>query len=149
MTLEPLLAELQAKGVTLQAEEGMLRVKPASLLDPATLELLRQHKLALLALLEPVRDAPQDDCPQHWTHIPELPPKGARALTGTPEKPERYRVSLFGTWYIIRFEPSISETHVSVTCAQAKRRMFADLNEFYRWAWAEMYASSLTYRETN
>ena len=149
MTLEPLLAELQAKGVTLQAEEGMLRVKPASLLDPETLELLKHHKAALLTLLEPIRDAPQDDCPSHWTHIPLLPPKGARALTGTPDKPERYRVKLCGVWYIIRFEPTISETHIGVTCAQARRRMFADLSEFYRWAWAEIYASSLIYRETN
>ena len=79
----------------------------------------------------------------------ELPPKGARAFTGVPEKPERYRVKLFGTWYLLRFEPTISEAHISVTCAEAKRRMFADLNEFYRWAWVEKYSQELSYREVN
>lgn len=63
-------------------------------------------------LLEPVRDAVQDGSPSHWTHIPCLPPKGAKALTGTPEKLQHYRVKLFGTWYLLRFEPSISETRV-------------------------------------
>ena len=52
MRLEPLLAKLRAEGVTLQAEEGMVRVKPASSLSPEVLEFLKTHKPALLIHLQ-------------------------------------------------------------------------------------------------
>ena len=58
-------------------------------------------------------------------------------------------MKLFGMWYIVRFEPTISETHISVTDTTPKRRMFADLSEFYRWAWAEAYVSELTFKDVN
>ena len=149
MSTAEVLDLLWARGVHLEPVGGKLRVHAKVKPDAGIYDLIRQHKPALLALLEPLRDAKQDDCPRHWTHIPEFPPKGARALTGVPENPERYRVKLFGVWYLLRFGPTISETQVSVTCSQAKRRMFADLNEFYRWAWAEWYAQELSYREVN
>jgi hypothetical protein len=73
-----------------------------------------------------------------------LPPKGARL-----EDTGRYRVQLFGVWYLLRLETTISETTISVVDADLKRRMFADLHEFYRWAWAESHAYALTYRQVN
>jgi hypothetical protein len=46
-------------------------------------------------------------------------------------------------------EPTISETTIAVVDTDLKRRMFADLHEFYRGAWAESHAYALTYREVN
>ena len=147
MSTAEFLDLLRARGIHLEPVGGKLRVHAEGKPDAETYELIRQHKRALLALLEPARDASQDDCPPHWTHILLLPPKGARAFTGVPEKPERYRVKLFGMWYLLRFEPTISATHIRVTCAEAKCLMFADLNEFYRWA--EKHVAGLSYQVTN
>ena len=51
MTPEALVAELRARGVELRAVGDRLRYKPASALTPADVEVLRQHKAAVLALL--------------------------------------------------------------------------------------------------
>jgi hypothetical protein len=144
VTAHELLAALQARGVTLTADGGKLKARPASALDEGTLELLKQHKAALLSLLDPQRDT-DAGCPEHWRHLPVLPPKGA-----TLDDPNgRWRVKLFGTWYIVSLKPDISPTHVHVTDQDTVRRMFASLHEFYRWAWAEHYAPTLRYREVN
>lgn len=128
-----LLATLRAQGVYLEPAGDKLRVQPASKLDTVTLELLKQHKAALLALLNQ-RDADTEGCPEHWLHIALIPPKGSSLDTQ-----DRYRVKLFGCWYLIRHLPDISPTHVHVTSQDTVRRMFASLEEFYRWAWAEHY----------
>jgi hypothetical protein len=76
-------------------------------------------------------------CPNHWLHIPLLP---SRVTTmDSEQKGKRYRVNLFTRWYIIRFCPNISNEHVEVTGDDKKHRAFANLDEFYRWAWAENY----------
>ena len=151
MTPTELLKDLTAKGIQLEpTSRGTLRIRAASPPDDVTYELIRQHKPALLDLLVPHRDPNEEDCPEHWLHIPMLPPKGSKADVVLPNgQGARYRVKLFGMWYIIRCEPTISETHVSTVDTHRKRRMFADLHEFYRWAWAEMYISRLTWRVVN
>jgi hypothetical protein len=148
MNLDALLTTLRERGVTLTTDGGQLRVRPASKVDGLTLELLRQHKAALLALLQPARTPGDDGCPDHWLHIPMLPPKGS-SISADDAHGGRYRVKLFGRWYLVRCEPTISPTHVRVTDQDAVRRMFANLHEFYRWAWAETYAQALRFREVN
>lgn len=145
MSADDLLADLAAKGIQLEPNGDKLRVHAAEQPDEMTYDLIRRHKADLLALLQPER-TPGDpwlakDCPEHWRHIPVLPPKGT-VLTDSA----RYRVQLFNVWYIVHREPNISESHVSTVDTNSKRRMFADLHEFYRWAWAETHARGLTYR---
>ena len=136
-----LLAELRARGIQLEPAGDKLRFTPADAVTPELREAIRQHKAALLSLLNPQRDTDIEGCPEHWLHIPLLPPKGSSLDTQ-----DRYRVKLFGCWYIARHLPDISPTHVHVTDQNTVRRMFADLHEFYRWAWAEHYLGS---RELN
>ena len=76
-SLKPLLTHLQSRGITVTVENGMLNLRPASRLDPGTVELLRQHKHALVALLRPSRDTAGDDCPDHWLFISPSCPRGA------------------------------------------------------------------------
>jgi hypothetical protein len=79
-----------------------------------------------------------------------LPPKAQQALTQNADgEGSRYRVNLFGQWYIIRFCPNISVDQIDVTCTASKHRPFADLNEFYRWAWAETLYTDLVFRSVN
>lgn len=144
MTADELLADLTAKGIQLEVSGDKLRVYAAERPDEVTYALIRAHKAALLTLLNPARTPGEEDCPEHWRHVPMLPAKGER-LVGVG----RHRVKLFGLWYLLRLMPTISETHVSVVDAKGKRRVFADLHELYRWAWAEQYAHTLTYREVN
>ena len=68
MSTAEVLDLLQARGESLEPVGGKLRVHDKEKPDADTSELIRQHKPALLALLEPLRDASQDDCPPHWTH---------------------------------------------------------------------------------
>lgn len=148
-TAAKLLHNLARQGFKLEPHGDTLRVAPSEALTDDLRQCIRTHKAALLALLEPLRSPGAEDYPTYWAHIPELPPKGVQAATGTPDKPARYRVCLFGKWYQLRFEPGITKTTVSVVDIETKRRMFADLSEFYRWAWAEAYVSELTFREMN
>jgi hypothetical protein len=144
MTADDLLAELTAKGIQLEPNGDKLRVHAAERPDEGVYNLIRAHKAALLALLQPARTPGDDGCPAHWEHLPMLPAKGERL-----EGDGRHRVQLFGVWYLLRLETTISETTISAVDAEQKRRMFADLHEFYRWAWAESHAYALTYREVN
>lgn len=146
MSVHELLAVLRERGVTLTADGEKLKARPAAAIDEGVLELLKQHKAALLALLNPQRDADQEDCPPHWRHIPMLPPKGS-SISALDELKGRYRVKLFGRWYLIRCEATVEA--VAVVDSEGKRRMFADLHELYRWAWAEHYGPMLRYREIN
>lgn len=148
-TAAELLSHLTRQGFRLEVRGEALRVSPKEALTNDLRQSIKALKPALLALLEPARSPETEGYPKHWEHIPELPAKGAWAIMGTPETPARYRVCLFGRWYLLRFEPTISETTVSLVDSQTKRRMFADISEFYRWAWAEAYAAELTFRETN
>lgn len=143
MSFAELLSELTCRGFQLKAEGDVLSVFPSDSLTQDLRRAIKAHKPSLLALLVPQRDPSLDGCPCYWKDIPELPPRKARAVPGTAEQPERYRVRLFGMWYLIRFEPTISEEQVSITCAGSKRRMFASLSEFYRWAWAEHHIAEL------
>ena len=59
MTAAALVADLQARGVTLTPDGDILRVKPVSLLTPYELETLRARKPEVLALLtSPVAGPP-------------------------------------------------------------------------------------------
>ena len=149
MNAADLLSELTSKGFKLEPAGEALRVSPREALTDDLRQSIKALKPALLALLAPARTPDLEGCPDHWRHIPELPPKGAQAATGTHVQPARYRVCLFGKWYLLRFELGISDTHVSVTDAKATRRMFTNMHELYRWAWAETYAAELTFRPVN
>jgi hypothetical protein len=143
MTAPAVLAQLSALGISLEATpEGTLRASPISKLTPELIETLKMQKQALIRLLEPSLSKNDDTCPKHWLHIPVL-------TLNTSDRAGRYRACLFGKWYILRFTPNISATTIEVTCAIPKRRMFADLNEFYRWAWAEHYHAELTFKEAS
>jgi hypothetical protein len=149
MTAADLLAEVNNRGITLEALGDVLRVTPRDALTDDLRRALKAHKAALLALLAPER-SPDGGCPDHWVWIPELPQKGRQVVTqGACGRGSQYRVQLFGRWYIVRFEPTISATHVSVVDADRVRRLFADLHELYRWAWAETYAAELRLRASN
>lgn len=66
MTAATLVAELQARGVILEPEGRMLRVRPASRLSPAELETLRAHKVEVLALLTESQAPPPSRLPSPW-----------------------------------------------------------------------------------
>jgi TubC N-terminal docking domain len=150
VTLSELKNEVNRLGIRIGVKGSNVSVAPKEKLTPDILNALRQHKQALLTLLEPSRTPSDEGCPSHWLHIPVLPPKGWVALTTSEDgQGLRYRVQLFGKWYIVRFCPHISETHIEVSCTAPKRRMFADFHEFYRWTWAENFYSELRYREVN
>jgi TubC N-terminal docking domain len=150
MTATQLLNELTELGITLTPLGDTLTVSPKSKLTPELVTALKSEKRALLALLNPTRTENDEDCPKHWLHIPRLPPKGQQVITESDNgQGLRYRVRLFEKWYIVRFCPHISETTVEVACTKPKRRMFADLNEFYRWAWAETFYADLTFKPLN
>ena len=51
MTAAALVAELRARGVSLEPEGDRLRVRPTRLVRPEELAALRQHKAEVLALL--------------------------------------------------------------------------------------------------
>lgn len=149
-TTNELLATLRARGVVLEPAGDKLRYAPADVVAPELREAIRQHKAALLALLTPARTPGEEDCPDHWRHIPVLPPKNDTAPTTDDDgKPARYRVCLFGVWHLIRFKPDISPTHIATVDSNLKCRMFANLHELYRFCWAEHYAPALHYREVN
>jgi hypothetical protein len=144
VTADNLLEDLKKRGVKLEVSPASGRLKVDAPKDAVTPELkaaLQEHKAALMALLQPKRTPGDEGCPEHWQHIPALAPKGT-VLTDSA----RYRVQLFNVWYIVHREPGISESHVSTVDTNSRRRMFADLHEFYRWAWAETHAHALTYR---
>ncbi len=149
MTLSELRCELDRAGITVKVEEGRLMAAPSERLTPELKAAIKAHKPALVSLLEPSRSS-DEGCPEHWRHIPVLSPKGEHVPTQDAQgKGLRYRVKLFDRWYIIRFCPNVSETHVEVAGSDGKRRAFADLHELYRWAWAEAYVSELKYRAVN
>ena len=148
MNLTELQTALDHAGVIVRADGGELVIKSKDRLTPDLVAALREHKGALLSLLTPAR-SPDEGCPAHWQHLPLLPAKGERVETQNDAGGLRYRVALFGRWFIVRFRPNVSQTHVEVTGDDGKRRAFADLYEFYRWAWAERYAGALTYRAVN
>jgi hypothetical protein len=150
MTPHELVAELTALGVSLEVRGGRLRASPKSRITTDLDAALRIQAKALVTLLEPSRTDSNEGCPSHWLHIPMLPPKGDKAITQTDDgQGLRYRVKLFGVWYLLRFAPHISADTVEVVCQACKRRMFASLDEFYRWAWSEKFHSELSYREVN
>jgi hypothetical protein len=152
VTTADLLAALRERGITLKALGDVLRVTPRDALTDDLRQAIKAHKVALIALLEPERslDRGTGTCPDHWLRIPELPQKGRQVITqGACGRGSRYRERLFGRWYIVRFEPTISDTHVAVVDADRVRRLFADLDEFYRWAWAEAYAPAVRLRSPN
>jgi hypothetical protein len=150
MNAATLLTQLSKLGISVTTVGDALDVSPKSKLTPELVAALRNHKQALLSLLEPSRADGDDGCPSHWLHIPVLPPKGQQAFTqGEDGQGLRYRVKLFDIWYMLRFAPHISSDTIEVVCQGSKRRMFADLNEFYRWAWAEKNYRDLLYREVN
>jgi hypothetical protein len=53
-----ILSELDARGITVRAVEGAIKLKPAGALDPDLLERVRVHKPEILAALSRVRRAP-------------------------------------------------------------------------------------------
>ncbi len=53
MTPTVLLEALHSRGVSARVENGDLKLRPARSLDAETLGLVREHKAALLALLQP------------------------------------------------------------------------------------------------
>ena len=148
MNLLELQRALDQAGVVIRADGGELVVKPKDRLTPSLIAALKEHKGVLLSLLIPTR-SPDEGCPSHWQHLPLLPAKGETVRTQDDTGGLRYRAALFGRWFIIRFCPNVSETHIEVTGNDGKRRAFADLHEFYRWTWAEQYAGTLTYRTVN
>jgi TubC N-terminal docking domain len=149
MTHAKLLSQITAQGIRLEIKEGRLFALPKDKVTPELFETLKAQKQALLSLLEPKRNQDNEDCPDHWLHIPILPPKGERVTTTNEGKGLRYRVCLFGHWYIIRFCPNISETQIEITGQDEKRRAFADLHEFYRWAWSEQFHAEICFRVAN
>lgn len=148
MSLDELREELTRAGVSLKPIGGALDVRPKSRLTPDLIAAIRAHKAALLSLLEPARSNP-DGLPEHWRHVPELPAFGGLAETTDEWGPRRYRVALFGAWYLVRFELDAEEGSISVVSTDRRRRVFASLHELYRWAWAEHYAAELRYRAVN
>lgn len=146
MTVAELQDTLTAHGVTLEpTEEGKLRVHGA--LTPELRAAVKAHKAALLSLLEPERTPDTDGCPDHWRHIPMLPAKGEGVVPvddhgdGT-----RWRVCLFGTWYLLRFCPNVSATHVEATSQDGKHYAAPSLDSLYRALWAETFHAELTLR---
>jgi hypothetical protein len=51
VTLAAMVADLQTRGVTLEPRGDQLAIRPPTLVTPAELEILRQHKTEILALL--------------------------------------------------------------------------------------------------
>jgi hypothetical protein len=150
MTPHELVAKLTTLGVSLEVRGGRLRASPKSRITTSLDEALKVQAKALIALLNAARSNDDDGCPVHWLHIPVMPPKGRSVITQSEDgQGLGYRVKLFEQWYIVRFCPHISESHVEVVCTTPKRRMFADLHEFYRWAWAENFYANLTYKSLN
>jgi TubC N-terminal docking domain len=150
VTAPELLSQLHTLGISLELQDGRIFARPKDRLTPDLLETLKSQKQALLSLLLPSRAETVDGCPGHWLHISVLPPRGQHAITQSADgQGLRYRVCLFGKWYVLRFATHVSETHVEVACTFPKRRMFADLNEFYRWAWAETFYGELQYKAVN
>lgn len=150
MTLFQLVKELDRQGVTLKAEGKALRIQADMPPDPFLREQIRAQKVALLACLDPQRTPGEEGCPERWWHVPVLPPKGDRVQTAGPTgEGLRYRVQLFNRWYLLRFRPSRGPESIDVVDAEAKYRAFSDLHEFYRWAWAETYLSSLALQAVN
>ena len=148
MNLLELQRALDQAGMVVRADAGELVIRPKDRLTPDLITALKEHKPALLSLLEPAR-SPDAGCPAHWQHLPLLPAKGERVSTEDNAGGLRYRVALFGRWFIVRFCPNVSPTHLEVVGGDGLRRAFADLHELYRWAWAEQYAGALTFRAVN
>lgn len=145
MTAQRVLSELSKRGVTLQTtERGTLRFHPAEAVTPELKEAIKQHKASLLALLEPQRTADTGNCPEHWQHIPLLPAKDLKVTTQDDEgKGRRYRVCLFGVWYLLSYRPTISTEHFEAVDEQRTRRMFANLEELYLFTWALNFQTGL------
>ena len=142
MSILKVTKNLHTETFSLRVLEDKIIVKPKDKLTPEISATLKQHKQPLIALLEPSRSQDPSAKPQHWSYLPELPAKGEPY-----DNTKRYTVNLFGTWYLLSFDLDISETTVRVVDTHKKRRMFHDLNEFFRWACAEKLYSDLSFEE--
>ena len=77
MTPTMLLADLTARGIELRADGDKLRFQPVNLVTPDEVDALRQHKSAILKLLQAEgQQAAEMYCCKHhdpskWTYLPD------------------------------------------------------------------------------
>ena len=146
MTVGQVLDALEQRGVRIKRRGDRLAFTPPDAVTDELRSALREHKDALIALLQPHRDGDDGACPSRWRHIPELPGKGSEVdAVGGDGAGLRYRVSLFQRWYFLRFQPSRGAESVDVIDTDGQHRAFASLAELYRWAWVEVHAQGVTY----
>ena len=69
MIAHDLLAELDQRGITIEAHGGRLRYSPRSAVTPDLADRMKAHKGELLALLRPKTEAPNDQRFDDWIEL--------------------------------------------------------------------------------
>lgn len=77
MTAAGLIADLRARGITLDPRGDRLRFRPASAVTAGEVEALRHHKAEILRLLEA----------EPWLYVPKPDPETVREVLGAAPTP--------------------------------------------------------------
>ncbi|GIW32664.1 MAG: hypothetical protein KatS3mg071_2838 [Meiothermus sp.] len=156
-SLPDLLRTLSARGATLACVEGALVLRPKGV-SAGLEESIRLWKEDLLRMVEAAggvigpqglmdrvaqgaspwvatltRDPDPSGCPIHWQRVPELPPRGSKAVMADGSGfGNLYRFKVAGAWYLLKFLPPFDGA-VSLTDQQGRVRVLASLEEAARF----------------
>lgn len=124
--LEDLLRKLAPANTPHQTVAGMEHeARPLELAEPQGPGLSPKH---------PERLTLSDNCPIHWTRVPELP-RGVVPVVDSDGWSSRngclYRLEFSGTWYLVKFLPPF-DGRLSLTDPSGRVRVFASLDEALR-----------------